>query len=115
MPNSSLTAMYNQCKFCANTTLIAFQDMLGFVQIGNLTSAGWTLSQLPPMYDWAPVTGLALLPNYAKGLQDEICLFFQNSALIMEMAKWTSAVNYDGSPSITFPIPNFLSLTFEHR
>lgn len=37
MPNSSLTAMYHQCKLGANTTIIAFQNENGFVQIGNLT------------------------------------------------------------------------------
>lgn len=40
MSNSSLTAMYDQRYSCANTTLVAFQDRYGFIQVGNLTLNG---------------------------------------------------------------------------
>ena len=88
LPNSSLAAMYNQCKLCANTTIIAFQDENGFVQIGNLTSGGWTLTQLGP--DLSPLkgTGLALQPFYRYGLEDQINLFHQQSDFNMSLASW---------------------------
>ena len=67
MPNSSLAAMYNQCDLCANTTIIAFQDENGFIQIGNLTSNRWTLGQMGAALDPGMGTGLALQPFYLRG------------------------------------------------
>ena len=88
MPNSSLSAMYNQCELCANTTIIAFQDMNGFVQISNLTSDGWTLVQLGPDLDPEIGTALALQPFYRSGLEDQINLYYQKSNLNMSLASW---------------------------
>ena len=100
MPNSSLAAMYNQCKMCANTTLIAFQDKNGFVQIGNLTSEGWALTQLGPALDPEMGTGLALQPFYRNGLADRINLYYQKSNLSMNLASWRLASANNGSLSI---------------
>ncbi|KAL8827857.1 MAG: hypothetical protein Q9191_002938 [Dirinaria sp. TL-2023a] len=92
MPNASLSAMYNQCRLCANTTIIAFQDKNGFVQIGNLTSLGWNLVQLGPGLAPQIGTALALQPFYRSGLEDQINLYYQKSNLNMSLATWQLAV-----------------------
>ncbi|KAL9608036.1 MAG: hypothetical protein Q9167_007104 [Letrouitia subvulpina] len=74
IPNSSLTVMYNQCRLCANTTIIAFQDKNG--------------SSLDP----AIGTGLALQPFYRGGLEDQINLYYQKSDLSMGLASWKPAI-----------------------
>ena len=106
MPNSSLTAIYNQCKLYANTTIIAFQDENGFVQIGNLTSGGWTLTQLGPALAPEMGTGLALQPFYLNGSEDQINLFHQKSDLNMSLASWKPAFENNGGLS-TIPHPVF--------
>lgn len=88
MPNSSISAMYNQCRLCANTTIIAFQDTNGFFQIGNLTSDGWTLEQLGPDLEPEIGTALALQPFYRSGSEDRINLYYQKSNLNMSLAGW---------------------------
>lgn len=88
---SSLAAMYHQCRFCANTTIIVFQDENGVVQIGNFTSVGWTLSQLTSAFDPTNCTALALAPHYVKGFSDEILLFYQQSNLNLGMNWWRPA------------------------
>ena len=88
MPNSSLAAMYNQCSQCANTTIIAFQDKDGFIQVGNLTSGGWNLTQLGSTLNPVAGTGLALQPFYLVDSQDQINLFHQKSNLNMSLASW---------------------------
>lgn len=98
MANSSLTAMYNQCSRCANTTIIAFQDENGFVQIGNLTSGGWTLTQLGSALDPAIGTGLALQPFYLTGSEDQINLYHQTSDLNLSLSSWNPpAKNHQAS------------------
>ena len=87
--------MYNQCGLCANTTIVAFQDVNGFVQVANLTAGGWTLTQvnLDPLMG----TGLALQPFYTSGLEDRINLYHQKADLIMSLASWKPAqVNNGG-------------------
>lgn len=96
MPNSSLTVMYNQCKLCANTTIIAFQDKNGFIQIGNLTTHGWVLTQLGPDLEPEMGTALALAPFYSKGEMDQLNLYYQKSYLVMNLASWKP---YKGSKS----------------
>ncbi|CAD6571477.1 MAG: hypothetical protein ASARMPRED_004609 [Alectoria sarmentosa] len=96
MPNSSLAAMYNQCSGCANTTIISFQDENGFVQIGNLTSDGWTLTQLGSALDPEMGTGLALQPFYLTGAEDQINLYHQKSNLNMSLASWKPASRNNG-------------------
>lgn len=97
MPNASLAAMYNQCKTCASTTIIAFQDKNGYVQIGNLTSDGWNLVQMGQALDPLLGTGLALQPFYRAGQVDEINLYHQKSTLNMSLAAWNSeALNGGG-------------------
>lgn len=109
MPNSSIAALYNQCQRCANTTLIAFQDVNGFVQIGNLTSSGWSITQLAN--DLAPAvgTGLALQPFYRANTSDQINLYYQKAdGLNLTLAAYQETrANNAGqfSPSL-FPIPN---------
>ena len=112
MPNSSSAAMYNQCKGCANTTIIAFQDKNGFVQIGNLTSGGWTLTQLGTALDPEIGTGLALQPFYRNGSgEDQINLYHQKSDLLMGLASWKpELVNNGGLFSVPLP---YLLLTFK--
>ncbi|MCJ1228038.1 hypothetical protein MMC12_004698 [Toensbergia leucococca] len=96
MSNSSLAAMHNQCTRCANTTIIAFQDENGLVQIGNLTSTGWTLTQLGSALDPEMGTGLALQPFYRNGSEDQINLFHQKSNLNMSLASWKPAPYNNG-------------------
>ena len=97
MPNSSLAAMYNQCSRCANTTIIAFQDVNRLVQIGNLTSDGWTLTQLGSALDPEIGTGLALQPFYFSGSQDWINLYHQKSNLNLSLASWIPGWKNGGS------------------
>src|SRR3954453_10252272 len=94
VPNSGLSAMYNQCRLCSNTTIIAFQDQNGIVQIGNLTSAGWTLTRLE-LTPHLP-TGLALQPFYRSGMEDQINLYYQNADLSMNLACWVPAMANSG-------------------
>ena len=81
MANSSLAAMYYQCRGCPSTTIIAFQDTNGFVQIGNLTSRGWTLIQLGPTLDPAMGTALTLIPLRHKEPSDLIDIYYQKWGL----------------------------------
>ncbi|MCJ1429008.1 hypothetical protein MMC29_006921 [Sticta canariensis] len=90
MPNSSLSAMYHWCRLCANTTIIAFQDKNGFVQIGNHTSRGWTLNQLGQDLEPVMGTGLALQPFYRSGWLDQINLYHQKSLLNLSLASWNT-------------------------
>ena len=103
MPNSSLSAMYNWCRLCANNTIIAFQDENGFVQIGNHTSRGWNLNQLGPALKPVMGTGLAL---HYTGEEYQINLFYQKSFLNLSMACFNPK-NPDGLSTIT-PPPRFL-------
>ena len=103
MPNSSLAAMYNQCNRCANTTIISFQDNNGFVQIGNLTSDGWSLTQLGPALNPEIGTGLALQPFYRNGSEDQINLYHQKSSLNMSLASWKPAWINNGGLFIIVP------------
>ncbi|MCJ1429656.1 hypothetical protein MMC29_007571 [Sticta canariensis] len=86
VPNSSLSAVYHWCRFCANTTLIAFQDENGFVQIGNLTSRGWTFNQLGQALE--PVIGTGLALQSFRGGEHSIDLYYQKSVLNMSLASW---------------------------
>jgi hypothetical protein len=92
--NGSITAMYNQCRLCANTTIIAFQDSNGFIQTANKTASGWTLSQL----DITPVegTGLALQPFYLANQVDQINLYHQKSTMNLSLASYKDAKNNNG-------------------
>lgn len=100
--------MYNQCGLCANTMIIAFQDTNGFIQIGNLTTGGWVLTQLGPALDPGIGTGLALHPFYLNGSADQINLYHQRSDLNMSLASWKpSLINGDDS----VPGPPFLPFT----
>ena len=86
MPNSTLSAVYNWCGHCTNTTIIAFQDKNGFVQIGKYESGDWTLKQLGQDLQPQLGTGLALQPSYRTGLRDRINLYYQKSNLNMSLA-----------------------------
>ena len=104
MANSSLTAMYNQCSRCANTTIIAFQDENGFVQVGNLTSGGWTLTQLGSALDPEMGTGLALQPFYLNGSMDQINLYHQTSNLNLSLSSWNPPSK--NSPGLSIERPS---------
>ena len=90
LANSSLAILYNQCASCANSTIIAFQDQDGHIQIGNLTSSGWTLTQLGTGMDPIMGTGLALeaLRGYHEGWPLQINLHYQKSNLSLCQASW---------------------------
>lgn len=109
MPNSSLTAMYNQCRLCTNIKIIAFQDENGFVQVGNFTSAGWTLSPLYSTLEPSMGTGLALLPFYVNDLEHEVHLCYQKSNLSVSVAWWRPAVLIDARLLIPISFFNFFS------
>ena len=105
MSNSSLAAMYNQCSLCANTTIIAFQDDNGFVQVGNLTFGGWTLTQLGSELDSAIGRGLALQPFYLVGWVDQVNLYHQKSELNLSLASWKPSLVNDGVSIMPLPTP----------
>ena len=82
--------MYNQCRHCANTTIIAFQDPNGLVKIGNLTgSEDWSLTPLGSALNPLSGTGLALCPHYLNGTADQINLFHQKFGLELGLASQT--------------------------
>lgn len=89
--NASLSALYWQCARCTNTTIIAFQDVNSFVQIGNRTSTGWVFTQinLNPIRN----TGLALHPSYLGGVSDQINFYYQKSNLNLSQACWIPALD----------------------
>ncbi|KAI9697603.1 MAG: hypothetical protein M1836_004553 [Candelina mexicana] len=91
MPNSSLAALYNQCNLCANTTVIAFQDENGHVQIGNLTTRGWIFTDLSRALDPVMGTGLALQPFYLSNSAFQINLYHQKSDLRLSLACYIPA------------------------
>ena len=91
--------MNHRCLFCANTTIIAFQDEKGFVQIGNLTSDGWQLKQLGPALEPAMGTGLAL-DFSVDGTR--IHLYCQTSTLNMSEVVW------DPEPSDGFSLSTII-------
>lgn len=92
--NASLSALYHQCARCANTTIIAYQDINNLVQIGNETSDGWTVKQV----NLNPIkrTGLALQPFYRAGIVDQINLYYQKSNLNLSLASWAPPGINDG-------------------
>ena len=93
--------MYNQCTLCANTTIIAFQDKNGALKIGNLTSQGWSFTQLGSSFDFKLGTGLALQPFARAGKIDQVDLFYQKSNLSMSLVHWVPA---GISPGGAFPL-----------
>lgn len=80
--DGSVAVMYYQCAVCTNTTIIAYQDDNGFVQIVNKTSTDWISTQinLNPINN----TGLALqlFP------QANVNLYYQESNLSLSSAWW---------------------------
>ncbi|KAL9624163.1 MAG: hypothetical protein Q9160_001685 [Pyrenula sp. 1 TL-2023] len=106
MPNSSLSAMYNWCELCANTTIIAFQDENGAVKIGNFSSSAanngsnstsWTVTQLQQELDPTSGTALSLQPFYRGGMEDQINLYHQKSTgLEMALTCWRPAAMNNG-------------------
>ena len=85
--------MYHQCSLCPNTTIIAFQNENGFVQIGNLTSRGWALTQLGPANNPAIGTGLALQPFRWNEFPDQVNLYHQSSDLNMSLSVRTDLLS----------------------
>jgi hypothetical protein len=86
--------MYNQCRLCANTTIMTYQDINGFIQVANLTSSGWKLTQVN--LDPVTGTGLALQPFYRAGMEDQINLYHQKSTLNVSLGSWIPAPANDG-------------------
>lgn len=115
-PNSSITAMYNQCRFCANTTIIAFQDINGFVQVGNLTSSGWSLSQLGNGMQPAVGTGLALQPFYRANTSDQVNLYYQKDGeLNMTLAAYQESHPENSGQSPLTPSSDCFLADHHHR
>ncbi|KAM3075298.1 hypothetical protein ACMFMG_007260 [Clarireedia jacksonii] len=85
-PNSSLAVIYWQCKLCSNGTVIAFQDENYALQFGNLTSSGWTLTQIK--VDVVQNTGLSLQPFPRNSQADQINLYYQTSDSNLTISAW---------------------------
>jgi hypothetical protein len=76
--NGSLAALYDQCVLCGNTSIFAFQDEHGFIQIGNYSlSDGWSLTQLGAENVPLPGTALAMRPKYVINSTDTIEVHYQ--------------------------------------
>ena len=69
--------------------MVAFQDINGFIQLGNLTADGWTLTQVND--DSIMGTGLALQPFYNAGTSDAIDLYNQGANLTIRLSTWVPA------------------------
>ncbi|KAF8852319.1 hypothetical protein BDZ45DRAFT_695169 [Acephala macrosclerotiorum] len=119
-PNSSLTAMYNQCQLCANTTIVAYQDINGFVQIANYTllqclpkegmNSSQATEQILPLNTQRRCASLALHPFMRANQWDQINLYYQQSTLNISLAcqfpgnSGTSANNYWSNACQTYDI-----------
>lgn len=101
----SLSVLYWQCARCTNTPIIAYQDVNGFVQIGNRTSIDWVFTQisLNPIQN----TGLALHSDYIEGVSDQINLYYQKSNLNLSQACWLPAL--DNKPGINYEVSFLIS------
>lgn len=84
--DAGVSVAYHQCARCSNNTVIAYQDLNGFLQIGNRTSDGWILTQI----DANPIdnTGLALALVVALGLPKNICVYYQAPNLKLSQHVW---------------------------
>lgn len=86
-PDSSLSVTYNQCASCENSTIIAYQDINGFVQIGVQTSARWRVKHfnLHSIVN----TGLALKTNQdSESSAVGAFLVYQRSDLNISAVWW---------------------------
>ncbi|KAJ8067294.1 hypothetical protein OCU04_004652 [Sclerotinia nivalis] len=84
--NSNVAVMYWQCLLCTNTTIISFQDVNNRIQVGNLTSTGWVLTQIN--VDVVDNTGLALQPFYRLNQAHQINLYYQQPDSNMAISAW---------------------------
>lgn len=87
--DAGLSAVYWQCAICTNTTIIAYQDVNSFVQIGNRTTTDWVFTQL----NLNPIqnTGLALQIAFTQGISAQINFYYQKSNLNLTQAWWLPA------------------------
>ena len=87
--DAGMGVVYHQCAKCSNNTIIAFQDVNGFVQVGNRTSNGWILTQV----DVGAVnnTGLALGTVTVAAVPRRISLYYQASSLNLSQYVWEPA------------------------
>jgi hypothetical protein len=98
--------MYWQCKLCSNGTVIAFQDENFTLQFGNLTSSGWTLTQID--VEVVENTGLSLQPFPRDSQPDQINLYYQTTDSNLTISAWMGS----GRPLklyLTLALPNMLS------
>lgn len=105
-----MTAMMNQCALCSNTTLIAFQDQNWNMQVANLTSNGWSLTQLS--LDPIKRTGFALQHFYINNSEDQINLYHQKSNNDIALASRRPGADKAGRKNLYFNILVF-HLTFK--
>ena len=96
MPNSSIAAVYNWCSACTNTTVIAFQDQEGAIQIGNKTAGGWKIAPLGADAQPLPGTGIAL----AVTGDNRLNLYYQKTTLNMALAVWNAPNGNTGMSTI---------------
>lgn len=93
--DAGVSVVYHQCANCSNNTIIAYQDVNGFVQIGNRTSDGWILTQV----DINPInnTGLALALEITSGLPKFVDIYYQAPNLNLGLHSWEPAdINFTG-------------------
>ncbi|ATZ53304.1 hypothetical protein BCIN_09g01760 [Botrytis cinerea B05.10] len=115
--DSRVAVMYWQCALCTNTTIIAFQDANNKMQVGNLTTSGWVLTQI--RVDVVENTGLALQPFYRPDAADQINLYYQNPSSVMTISAWeyaNQAWRLDAASyySCTFGVPIAASASYTH-
>ena len=87
-----MAVLYNQCFLdCANSTIIAYQDVSGFMRIGVHTLAGWVVQQLD--LNNINNTGLALThwPD-ADWDVNRTQLYYQSSDLNLSMISWPTGI-----------------------
>jgi hypothetical protein len=89
--------MFNQCQYCANSTLLAYQDESNNIVIANYTAAGgWKTETLGVKA--MNGTGLAMQPFTRSGATDQINLFRQTDDGVLGLSSWKSSKH----PSISF-------------
>lgn len=85
-PDASLSVTYCRYATRENFTVIAYQDVNGFIRIGDQTPVGWILAQakLNPINN----TGLALQFEGYYNQKGSISLYYQMSNLSLSSAWW---------------------------
>lgn len=91
LSNGSITALYDQCPRCSNSTIVVFQDSNGYLQVANHTETGWTSPPTQLVIDATQGTGLALQAQIGLNVPDQINLYHQTSSLNLTLASYKNA------------------------